>query len=229
VYSGLGFEYRDNEDRTTKQEEQEEQEETPNTRNTRNTRKPKCTEHTNPSAIQNPKSKIQNEIELCFAWWYFVGIMKNQIILTLVAILFIGVLSVAAQHDETPKGVEGGGVFVKGWSGTIDAKEQAAGLTVNSAKLVSEGKGMRVTTGPAVTYWNPANTAKGDYTVSATFNEPKYMSINDHPHPYGIVIGGNDMGTENATYLYCAAYGNGNYIVRGFRTKAVSAKRQTHR
>ena len=42
------------------------------------------------------------------------------------------------------------------------------------------------------------------------------MNLNDHPHPYGIVIGGNDMGTPQATYLYCAAYGNGTFIVRGF-------------
>jgi hypothetical protein len=67
-----------------------------------------------------------------------------------------------------------------------------------------------------VTYWNPANTAKGDYSVSATFTESKYMSINDHPHPYGIMIAGNDLGTEQQSYLYCAAYGNGTFIVRGF-------------
>ena len=67
-----------------------------------------------------------------------------------------------------------------------------------------------------MTYWNPKNKAKGDYTVSATFFEPKYMSINDHPHPYGIVIAGNDLGTDNQSYLYCAAYGNGTFIVRGF-------------
>jgi len=145
--------------------------------------------------------------------------MKNQILLTLVAILFIGLINVSAQHDEMAKGVAGGGVFVNGWTGEIDAKEKTAGMTLNSAKLGSEGKGMHVTTGPAVTYWNPSNPAKGDYTVSATFNEPKYMSINDHPHPYGIMIGGNDLGTENASYLYCAAYGNGNYIVRGFGPK----------
>ncbi|PYS98899.1 MAG: hypothetical protein DMF63_12525 [Acidobacteria bacterium] len=142
--------------------------------------------------------------------------MKNQIILTAVAILFVGVISVSAQHDDTPKGVEGAGVFIKGWTGSVDAKDQAAGLSVNSAKLVTEGKGMHVTTGPATTYWNPANTAKGDYTVSATFTESKYMSINDHPHPYGIMIGGNDLGTDKASYLYCAAYGNGTFIVRGF-------------
>jgi len=42
------------------------------------------------------------------------------------------------------------------------------------------------------------------------------MNLNDHPHPYGIFIAGNDMGTADQSYLYCAAYGNGNFIVRGF-------------
>ena len=42
------------------------------------------------------------------------------------------------------------------------------------------------------------------------------MNLNDHPHPYGIVIAGNDLGTDKMTYLYCAAYGNGTAIVRGF-------------
>ena len=106
--------------------------------------------------------------------------------------------------------------MVKGWTGQIDAKEQAAGLTLNSAKLVQDGKALHITTGPAVTYWNPANVAKGDYTVSATFREPKYMSLNDHPHPYGIMVAGNDLGTDKQSYLYCAAYGNGTFIVRGF-------------
>ena len=70
-------------------------------------------------------------------------------------------------------------------------------------------------TGPAVTYWNPANKAAGNYTVSATFNEPKYMGLMDHPHPYGIMIAGNDLGTETQSYIYCSAYGNGTFIVRG--------------
>ena len=141
--------------------------------------------------------------------------MKNQILLISFAILFIGIITVAAQEGESV-GVKGGGVLVKGWTGKIDAKEETAGLTLNSARLVKEGGALHVTTGPAVTYWNPSNTAKGDYTVSATFHEPKYMSINDHPHPYGIMIAGNDLGTDNSSYLYCAAYGNGKFIVRGF-------------
>ena len=66
-----------------------------------------------------------------------------------------------------------------------------------------------------MTYWNPANKAAGNYTVSATFDEAKYMELMDHPHPYGIMIAGNDLGTETQSYLYCSAYGNGTFIVRG--------------
>jgi hypothetical protein len=71
-------------------------------------------------------------------------------------------------------------------------------------------------TGPAVAYWKPDNKASGDYTVKATFKESKYMNLNNHPHPYGIFIAGNEMGTDQQSYLYCATYGNGNFIVRGF-------------
>jgi hypothetical protein len=105
---------------------------------------------------------------------------------------------------------------VSGWTGKVDASEQKSGKTINDAKFAKEGSGFHVTTGPATTYWNPANQASGDYTVKATFNEPKYMNLNSHPHPYGIVIGGTGLGTDKENYLYCAAYGNGNFIVRGF-------------
>ena len=122
---------------------------------------------------------------------------------------------VAAAQDSA-RAVAGGGISVPGWAGKIDAREATAGQTLNSAKLAKEGDALHVVTGPAVAYWNPANTAAGDYTVKATFIEAKYMALNDHPHPYGIFIGGNDLGTDGQSYLYCAAYGNGNFIVRGF-------------
>jgi hypothetical protein len=112
--------------------------------------------------------------------------------------------------------VAGGGISVPGWMGKIDPQEEKAGQVLNNSKLASVSGGLQVTTGPAVTYWNPANKASGDYTVKATFKESNYMGLNDHPHPYGIVIGGNDLGTPQQSYLYCAAYGNGTFIVRGF-------------
>lgn len=123
---------------------------------------------------------------------------------------------VIAQAQDASRAVAGGGISAPGWMGKIDANEAANGMKLENSKFVTMGSGLHVTTGPAAVYWNPANRATGDYTVKATFSEREYMSLNDHPHPYGIVIGGNDMGTDNQTYLYCAAYGNGTFIVRGF-------------
>jgi hypothetical protein len=121
-----------------------------------------------------------------------------------------------AMHDQGSVAVKDGGIFVTGWTGKVDASEEKAGHTVNDAKLTEEGGVLHVRTGPAVTYWNPANKATGNYTVKATFTESNYMGLNDHPHPYGIVIAGNDLGTDHQSLLYCEAYGNGTFIVRGF-------------
>jgi hypothetical protein len=131
------------------------------------------------------------------------------------AFLVAGSLS-AAHAQDANRAVADGGISVEGWTGKIDARAAEAGETINDARLMMHGDALHVTTGPATTYWNPANTASGDYTVSATFTEAKYMELNDHPHPYGIVIAGNDMGTDQQSYLYCAANGAGNFIVRGF-------------
>lgn len=128
----------------------------------------------------------------------------------------------AAAAPQTPAAegaiaVKDGGISVPGWTGKIDANEEKAGQVLNNSKLAPMGQDLHVTTGPAVNYWNPANKATGDfYTVKATFTESNYMGLNDHPHPYGIFIGGNDLGGPNQSLLYCAAYGDGTFIVRGF-------------
>jgi hypothetical protein len=129
----------------------------------------------------------------------------------------IAVLAVLpAVGQDASRAVAGGGISVPGWVGAVDARAQKAGQTINDTKMTAQGDTLQVTTGPAASYWNPANTASGDYTVSATFTEAKYMNLNDHPHPYGIFIAGHDLGTDQATELYCAAYGDGRFIVRGF-------------
>ena len=122
----------------------------------------------------------------------------------------------AAGGPDPARVIPGGGVFVQGWTGKIDAAEAANGQVLNNSKLAQEGPAMHIETGPATTYWNPANRATGVYTVKATFTEPKFMNANGHAHPYGIVIGGNDLGTPQQSYLYCSAYGTGMFIVRGF-------------
>jgi len=138
--------------------------------------------------------------------------------LAVIAIVTASALLIAQDSD---RAVSGGGVFVPGWTGKIDAGSVRQGRTLNDSKLAQEGSKLLVTAGPATTYWNPANTASGDYTVKATFNEPRFMELNNHPHSYGIFIGGNDMGTEQMSLVYCVAYGSGQMLVRGFSGPAV--------
>src|SRR5437763_17032412 len=121
----------------------------------------------------------------------------------------------SAQFDPD-RVIPGGGIFVQGWTGKIDASSVRQGRMINDAKFAQEGNALHVTTGPAATYWNPANTASGDYTVKATFLEPKFMALNSHPHSYGIFIGGNTMGSDEMSLVYCVAYGDGKALVRGF-------------
>ena len=61
-------------------------------------------------------------------------------------------------HAQTPPAapsdsvaVKDGGIFVKGWTGKIDASEEKAGQVLNNAKLTEEGGVLHVRTGPAVT------------------------------------------------------------------------------
>ena len=134
----------------------------------------------------------------------------------LAAAVLLGGLTTAAQAQDVTRAVEGGGISVPGWTGRVDPREAQSGQKIENAKFMKMGDGFHVTTGPSASYWNPSNRATGSYTVKATFAEPKFQNLNDHPHPYGVFIGGNDMGTENQSLLYCMAYGNGNFIVRGF-------------
>jgi len=142
--------------------------------------------------------------------------MRRISAVTVLTLTLLGLPALAVTQEEPVRAVSGGGISAPGWQGAVDARDAARGRTVRDAKLAKEGDGLHVTTGPAAIYWNPANTAQGDYTVKATFTEPKYMNLNDHPHPYGIFIGGNDLGTDHQSLLYCEAYGNGTFIVRGF-------------
>jgi len=137
-------------------------------------------------------------------------------IMALVAIAAAGAMLSAQFQVDPDRSIPGGGVFVQGWTGKIDSASVRQGRVLNDSKLSQEGSALHVIAGPATTYWNPANSASGDYTVKATFREPKFMELNSHAHSYGIFIGGNDMGTDKMTLVYCVAYGDGNALVRGF-------------
>lgn len=137
---------------------------------------------------------------------------------TFAIVTALSVVSIAAQQPapaDASRKVAGGGITAAGWKGRVDANEAAKGGKIEDSRFAQVGSEFRINNGPAAIYWHPAQTASGSYTVSATFTEPKYMSSNDHPHPYGIFIGGNKLDTDQATFLYCTPYGNGSFIVRG--------------
>ena len=129
-----------------------------------------------------------------------------------VAVL-VPVLSTAGQQD-ADRSVAGGGITAPGWKGEVDAQSAAQGKSVKDSKFEQKGDAFHLAVGPAAIYWNPANMAAGDYTVKATFTEPKMVS--GHPHPMGLFIGGSKLGTPDQSLMYCTAYRDGTFIVRRF-------------
>lgn len=116
--------------------------------------------------------------------------------------------------EDPSRKVAGGGINAAGWKGRVDPQNAAKGESINDSKFEMKGNTFNLTIGPPAIYWNPANTATGNYTVKATFREPKQMM--SHPHPYGVFVGGANLEADTMSYLYCSAYGTGTYIVRGF-------------
>lgn len=140
--------------------------------------------------------------------------MRNtRVIVFGLSAVLLAAQPIAAQEQQDADRKVAGGVTAKGWTGKEDAGNKQ-GLTVKDSKFADEGKGFRLATGPAGLYWNPANVAKGDYSVSATFSEAEQTY--NHPHPFGVFIGGTGLESATPTALYCAAYRNGNYIIRMF-------------
>ena len=144
------------------------------------------------------------------------------------AIVAIALSSAVAFAQDADRSVAGGGIKASGWQGKVDAGATKQGKTINDSKFVQEGNNLRLSIGPAAIYWNPANTAKGDYTAKATFTEAKVSA--NHPHPYGVFIGGSNLDTDQQSLMYCVAYGDGSFLVRQFNGATVNtvAKRQPH-
>jgi len=129
----------------------------------------------------------------------------------LIAVSFPATVLSAQDADRT---VKDGGVKAAGWTGRVDRRPLAAGKTLADSKFTMEGPALRLSIGPAASYWNPANTAAGDYQVKATFKEHKMAA--SHPHSYGIFIGGSALDSDSERLMYCIVYGNGTYSVKTF-------------
>jgi hypothetical protein len=141
-----------------------------------------------------------------------------------VALALVAQAVPSAQQPDQDRVVPNGGITAPGWTGKVDKVSAGFNHTLNDSKFVLAAGKFTLNIGPAAIYWNPANTGKGDYTVGATFYEAEFQGANDHPHPYGVFIGGSQMGTDQMSLVYCTAYGNGTFIVRGFTSPQPPAR-----
>ena len=124
-------------------------------------------------------------------------------------------LATTVTAQDADRSVAGGGIKVAGWMGRVDERPAKQGKTVNDSKFEKVGNDFMLKVGPAGIFWNDASTASGDYTVKAAFSE-KAMKA-QHPHSYGVFIGGNDLNDETKqTFAYCIVYGTGKYSIKYF-------------
>jgi opacity protein-like surface antigen len=120
----------------------------------------------------------------------------------------------AALAQDADRSVKGGGITAPGWKGRVDRRPLSQGKTIADSKFATEAGALRLSVGPAASYWSEANTATGDYQVKATFKEHKMAA--SHPHSYGIFIGGSDLDCDTEKLMYCIVYGIGTYSVKTF-------------
>lgn len=106
-----------------------------------------------------------------------------------------------------PRPIAGNGVEVPGWWARVDdVKEPMKGL-----KFVPMNGGLHATTGPNITFWDPQQTASGNYTVKAIFTVAKPPS---HPVAYGLLIGGSNLEQDSQKYTYFVIREDGQFLVR---------------
>ncbi len=98
-----------------------------------------------------------------------------------------------------------------GWQMRVDASTDVSDPDdVPEVRVTTVPNGIEVHTGPAVTLWNPANNATGNYTLEGSFT---LLAPSGHTNYYGLVYGGRSLDT-NPSYIYFLVAQNGSFIIR---------------
>jgi hypothetical protein len=113
----------------------------------------------------------------------------------------------------------------KGWRVRVDRSTSASDPdAAGSVKFVTSGSGFHATNPQAAVYWNPANTASGNYTLKGTFT---LVKPSNHTNYYGLIFGGSDLEGPKQSYLYFVVAQDGTWLIKrrdGDDTKEVSQK-----
>jgi len=110
----------------------------------------------------------------------------------------------------------------KGWKVRLDRSTEASDPDASGAiKFVTMGTGFHATNPQAATYWNPASTASGAYTLKGTFT---LMKPSSHANYYGLVFGGSALEGAQQSYLYFVVAQNGMWLIKsrnGYATRTI--------
>jgi hypothetical protein len=113
----------------------------------------------------------------------------------------------------------------KGWKVRGDHSSDASDPdAAGSIKFVTSGSGFHATNPMAAIYWNPANTATGNYTLKGTF---KLIKSSGYDEYYGLIFGGSGLEAGGQSYLYFMITDDGTYLIKhrdGSSTQGVSPK-----
>jgi hypothetical protein len=100
----------------------------------------------------------------------------------------------------------------KGWLVRADRSTSASDPDAAGAvKFSMQGAGYHAVTPQAAVFWNPANTATGNYTLKGTFT---LVKPSDHTNYYGLVFGGSDLEGPKQAYLYFMVAQDGSWLIK---------------
>jgi hypothetical protein len=100
----------------------------------------------------------------------------------------------------------------KGWMVRADRSTSASDPDgAGAIKFMAMGGGFHAVNPQAAVYWNPANTASGNYTVKGSFT---LLKPSGHTNYYGIVFGGSDLDNAKQSYTYFLVAQDGTWLVK---------------
>jgi len=125
--------------------------------------------------------------------------MKKSIVLMCAAVVFAATVAPLLAQS------------AKGWMVRADRSTSASDPDgAGEIKFMAMGGGFHAVNPAAAVYWNPVNTASGNYTLNASF---QLLKPSGHVNYYGLVLGGSNLDNDKQAYLYFLVGQNGTFMI----------------